>query len=58
MNIEEIPEGLRYEYKKVCDVCDMTMKVMTQRNNSPEYETEVYIQCNCGNWIEFILPVN
>lgn len=58
MNIDDIPEGLRCEYEQECPTCLMTMTVLTQRGNSPEYETEIYVQCSCGEYIEFILPVN
>lgn len=58
MNIEEIPEFRRTEYIETCNLCGLDQKILTQRNNSPEYETEIYLECQCGNFIEFILPVN
>lgn len=58
MNFEEIPQSLRNEYSQECDVCGMTSNILTQRDNFPEYETEIYVLCRCGNYIEFILPVN
>ncbi len=58
MDLEDIPKYRRYEYEVLCDICSMTTKVLTQRHDSPEYETEVYVQCHCGNFLEFILQVN
>ena len=58
MNIEDIPRGLCHEYNQICDFCGMTTTILTQRDNQPEYEAEVYVQCQCGNYIEFNLPVN
>lgn len=58
MNLEEICDGDRYEYNAICDVCEQNMSCMTQEDRRPEYYTDVYFQCNCGNYIKFILPVN
>jgi hypothetical protein len=48
----------RHEYHSRCNACDEVHTVLTQHHNFPEYETDVYIQCNCGEWVQFILPVN
>ncbi len=58
MNFEDIPEFDRTIYKKNCECCDMPIIIATQRDSYPEYYTGVYIQCNCGEWLEFELPVN
>lgn len=58
MNLEEIREWRRHEYKVKCDVCELTQTILTQDDDFPEYHTEVYLQCGCGNYLEFILPVN
>lgn len=58
MQLEEIPIDKRYEYNKVCPCCEKEHIVLTKESDFPEYETEVYIQCECGEWIEFVLPVN
>ncbi len=58
MNMEEIAEDLRVEYEKVCCCCGLKQKILTQENYFPEYETEIYLLCQCGEYIEFILPVN
>lgn len=56
--IDDIPKYLRYEYEQECSCCSRIIKVLTQDNDFAEYETEVYVQCNCGEYAEFILPVN
>jgi len=58
MRHKEIPELDRVIYQKTCDVCDHVINISSQRDNGPEYYTCVYVQCECGNWMEFILPVN
>lgn len=58
MKLEEISETSRYSYKKKCSCCDLEQEILTQRDNYPEYETEIYLKCQCGEFIEFILPVN
>lgn len=58
MKIDEIPKGLQYEYSQVCPCCSLSHLICTQNNDFPEYETEIYLQCQCGEFIEFILPVN
>lgn len=57
MKYDEIYPGCRYVYEKLCK-CGNRHKILTQRDNQPEYETEIYILCECGEYIEFILPVN
>ncbi len=54
----EIPKEYRYEYSKKCEVCDMESTLLTQNDNYPEYDTDVYLRCTCGNHILFELPVN
>lgn len=51
-------EKFRVEYSKECDICTMKMIVLGQKDNSPEYYSEIAIQCHCGNWLEFEIPVN
>lgn len=58
MNKDDIPIYRRTEYIQVCSCCGLVQKILTQGNNFPEYETEIYLQCQCGEFIEFILPVN
>jgi len=58
MDIEEIRKSYRFEYEKECAVCGLKQKILTQANNFPEYDTEIYLECQCGKYIEFVLPVN
>lgn len=46
------------EYTQICDKCSKIYKVLTQRDERPEYYTEVITFCECGNEIEWTLPVN
>lgn len=48
------------EYKETCSVCGNIQSVITQDGMKvSEYTTTVYVKCAiCGDWIEFILPVN
>jgi len=58
MNIEEILEHHRHSYTKKCPCCDLEQEILTQRDDFPEYHTEIYLKCQCGEFIEFELPVN
>lgn len=58
MDIEEINKWDRYLYKEECNLCGLIQKILTQEDSFPEYYTKVYLQCQCGNFIEFVLPVN
>lgn len=58
MDIEEIWKFKRFEYVEECSVCGLKQEILTQANNLPEYETDIYLKCQCGNYIQFILPVN
>lgn len=58
MRFEEIPEYYRCEYEEDCTCCGLTIRICAAKYNYPEYETEVYVQCDCGEYIFFELPVN
>lgn len=58
MNKHDIPPGKRTEYFKTCELCKMELCVFAQADNGCEYETEIYLECQCGDFIEFVLPVN
>lgn len=58
MKIEEISKGYRYEYEKICPCCEIKHLILTQDADFQEYNTEIYLKCSCGEFIEFILPVN
>jgi len=46
------------EYIKTCSVCDKKHKLLTQKDECPEYYTEISLRCDCGEAINFSLPVN
>ncbi len=51
---EDIPNlHLKEKYIKECDFCGMSIDVFMQREAFQEFSKEIYIQCQCGNWIEF-----
>jgi HKD family nuclease len=52
------PFEYNQKYSEECPLCTMSINVITQRDNFPEYETDVYVKCQCGNYVHFILPVN
>lgn len=58
MKLDEIPIYRRTEYKVICPVCNIAQMILSQRDNFAEYHTEIYLQCQCDEYIEFILPVN
>ncbi len=45
-------------YIKECSCCGIKQTILTQDSSSNEYYTEIYLQCQCGEFIEFKLPVN
>lgn len=60
MKYEDIKPYRRNEYKRMCEGCHSTLTALTQRDDYPEYYTDVYIKCpNCTeHYILFELPVN
>jgi len=58
MDREEIDEIYRYKYTKKCPCCGLEQEILTQKDKYPEYYTEVYLKCQCGEFIEFVLPVD
>ena len=57
MKLKELPRGRMSIYHNTCD-CGKQHVIRTQSSNFPEYETEVYVLCDCGDYVEFELPVN
>jgi lysyl-tRNA synthetase class I len=45
-------------YSESCLNCGKVIEVSTQKDDCPEYYTEVYVKCSCGHYVEFNLPVN
>ncbi len=58
MKFEDIKEWRRNSYVKECSCCGLNQTILTQEDDFPEYHTEIYLQCQCGEYIEFDLPVN
>lgn len=48
----------KQEYKSLCTNCNKEHKLRTQEDNYPEYYTYIFIECNCGDYVHFRLPVN
>ena len=44
-------------YKAECE-CGNQIEVSTQKDESPEYYTDVFVKCACGKSVKFSLPVN
>ena len=44
-------------YKEKC-TCGKTIEVSTQKEECPESYTTIYVKCDCGESVCFILPVN
>ncbi len=58
MKFEEIEELSRNQYINRCICCGLIHKIISKRNEFPEYETELFLECQCGEYVGFILPVN
>jgi hypothetical protein len=57
MIIDSIHERDRFKYEQKCQ-CGKIHIMLTQEDNDPEYHTRVYVLCDCGQYVEFNLPVN
>ena len=44
-------------YEATCE-CGTLYKIVTQKDNKPEYYTSIDIICECGERVRFDLPVN
>lgn len=47
-----------YEYKEICKCCGLTITIFAQKDNDPEYYTDLDVVCVCGERVPFSLPVN
>lgn len=47
-----------FQYEKKCEQCGENHIVQTQDDDNPEYYSNVYIKCKCGEFVLFKLPVN
>ncbi len=58
MRYDEISNGSRYSYTKECERCLLVHEILTQEADFQEYDTNVFLKCQCGEFLEFVLPVN
>lgn len=45
-------------YTERCNKCGRAIELSTQQDGHPEYRTDVYVRCVCGESVGFNLPVN
>ncbi len=57
ITIEEL-QKYQCNYSQKCKTCDHEITLWTQKDDNPEYHTDIYIHCVCGAFIHFSLPVN
>ncbi len=55
---DDIPKWYRIPYKETCSGCDKIYTIYTQDDDEPEYYTNIYLECSCGHYVDFSLPVN
>lgn len=58
MELKKIPESETFDYSEKCTKCKKKHLLMTQSDEDPEYYTDIFIQCDCGDYVKFRLPVN
>lgn len=59
MYIDEVPQSSRTEYKQECPLCFCEMVILSEQPDSHfAHEIDIYVQCQCGEFLKFILPVN
>lgn len=44
-------------YQEKC-VCGNITEVSSQNDDNTEYQISVFVKCQCGESVEFLLPVN
>lgn len=45
-------------YTEECKGCGYLVKVSAQKDKHPEYKTDIFVKCRCGESVPFRLPVN
>jgi len=58
MKPKDIREFYRHRYEQTCAQCNKVNAVFTQEDDGSEYHTQVYVLCECGEVVQFDLPVN
>lgn len=48
----------RQLFFEFCDKCSTKHSIYTQQDKNPEYYTDIYVVCKCGDVVHFLLPVN
>ena len=46
------------EFESKCNKCKKEISISTQKDENPEYYTDVFVKCKCGGSVSFRLPVN
>lgn len=57
MKLYDFGSDVAQTYYENCE-CGRKIEVSTQKDDGPEYYTEIFIRCNCGRSVRFELPVN
>lgn len=57
MKSEEFNIAYHQIYTEFCK-CKREHTIITQKDSDPEYTTDIYLLCGCGEYIHFVLPVN
>lgn len=50
-------EEFAQTYTETCE-CGNDIQISTQKDEIPEYRTDIYVKCPCGKSVHFDLPVN
>lgn len=58
MNKDDLNKSSLSKYIQKCKWCGVDLEVFTQKDEDPEYYTNIYIICMCGECVHFRLPVN
>lgn len=58
MKKQDIEYYSQFEYPGTCELCGGSCLVLSQKDCFPEYETDIYVQCTCGEFIHLVIPVN
>ncbi len=56
-DVYQFGEESAQTYTRECE-CGRKIEVSTQKDECPEYYTDVHVRCVCGKSVKFELPVN
>lgn len=54
----EVNDFYKCKYIETCNVCGLDQEILSQDGLFHMNSTRVYVMHTCGNYIEFLLPVN